>query len=57
MTDGLSVVFVYVLEYKLKDVPTYYEELPDGKFIIKRTSDGKVLKGCNFKEPDWDDLR
>lgn len=29
----------------------YYMEL-DGKYIIRRTSDGKVLKGCDFFEPD-----
>jgi len=57
LCDNEADAKISVLEYKLKDVPTYYEELPDGKFIIKRTSDGKVLKGCHFKEPNWDDLR
>ena len=45
-----------VLAYTEQDLSTYYEKLPDGKYIIKRTVDAKVLKGINFKEPDWSDL-
>lgn len=46
-----------VKAYTDKEISTYYTQLPDGKFIIKRTVDNKVLKGINFFEPDWDDLK
>jgi predicted HAD superfamily Cof-like phosphohydrolase len=42
--------------YREKGIDTYYNYLSDGKYIIKRTSDDKVLKGINFFEPDWTDL-
>jgi predicted HAD superfamily Cof-like phosphohydrolase len=45
-----------VKAYTDKEISTYYTQLPDGKFIIKRTVDNKVLKGINFFEPDWSDL-
>ena len=45
-----------VKAYTDKEISTYYTQLPDGKFIIKRTVDNKVLKGINFFEPDWTDL-
>ena len=45
-----------VLSYTERDLSTYYEKLSDGKYIIKRTVDAKVLKGINFKDPDWSDL-
>jgi predicted HAD superfamily Cof-like phosphohydrolase len=46
-----------VKAYTDKEISTYYTQLPDGKFIIKRTIDNKVLKGINFFEPDWSDLK
>jgi len=46
-----------VKAYTDKEISTYYTQLPDGKFIIKRTVDNKVLKGINFFEPDWSDLK
>lgn len=46
-----------VKNYTDKGIETYYTQLPDGKFIIKRTVDNKVLKGINFFEPDWSDLK
>jgi predicted HAD superfamily Cof-like phosphohydrolase len=46
-----------VKAYTEKEISTYYTQLPDGKFIIKRTVDNKVLKGINFFEPDWSDLK
>ena len=45
-----------VKAYTDKGIETYYTQLPDGKFIIKRTIDNKVLKGINFFEPDWSEL-
>lgn len=46
-----------VKAYTDKEISTYYTQLPDGKFIIKRTVDNKVLKSINFFEPNWDDLK
>lgn len=46
-----------VKAYTDKEISTYYTQLPDGKFIIKRTVDNKVLKSINFFEPDWSDLK
>jgi predicted HAD superfamily Cof-like phosphohydrolase len=46
-----------VKAYTDKGIETHYTQLPDGKFIIKRTVDNKVLKGINFFEPDWSDLK
>jgi NTP pyrophosphatase (non-canonical NTP hydrolase) len=46
-----------VKAYTDKCIETYYTQLPDGKFIIKRSVDNKVLKGINFFEPDWSDLK
>lgn len=46
-----------VKAYTDKEISTYYTQLPDGKYIIKRTVDNKVLKGINFFEPDWSDLK
>ena len=42
-----------VKAYTDKEISTYYTQLPDGKFIIKRTVDNKVLKGVGFFPPDW----
>lgn len=44
-----------VKAYTDKEISTYYTQ-SDGKYIIKRTVDNKVLKGINFFEPDWSDL-
>lgn len=43
--------------YRDKGIDAYYNYLSDGKYIIKRTSDDKVLKGVGFFEPNWDDLK
>ncbi len=43
--------------YSQLNIETYYEQLPEGTYIIKRKSDNKILKGLNFKEPDWSDIK
>lgn len=57
LCDNIEDAHKSVLSYTEKDLSTYYEKLPDGKYIIKRTVDNKVLKGIHFKEPDWADLK
>lgn len=37
------------------EIETYYEP-KDDYYLVKRSSDGKVLKSINFIEPDWSDL-
>ena len=38
-------------EYSNKGILTYKEKVED-YYVVKRSSDGKILKGPNFKEPD-----
>ena len=57
LCDNVTEAEASVFEYTTKGIETYYTQLPDGKFIIKRTIDNKVLKGINFFEPDWSDLK
>jgi NTP pyrophosphatase (non-canonical NTP hydrolase) len=57
LCDNIEQAHKSVLAYSESDLSTYYEKMPDGKYIIKRTVDNKVLKGVNFKEPDWSDLK
>jgi NTP pyrophosphatase (non-canonical NTP hydrolase) len=57
LCDNVTEAEASVFEYTTKGIETYYTQLPDGKFIIKRTVDNKVLKGINFFEPDWSDLK
>lgn len=40
-------------EYAKKGVDTYLEVTRKDKIIVKRFSDGKVLKSINFREPNW----
>lgn len=56
LCDNVTEAEASVFEYTTKGIETYYTQLPDGKFIIKRTIDNKVLKGINFFEPDWSEL-
>lgn len=57
LCDNVTEAEASVFEYTTKGIETYYTQLPDGKFIIKRTIDNKVLKAINFFEPDWSDLK
>lgn len=41
-----------VFEYKRKGMDVYAEKFNE-YYILKRLSDGKVLKSINFKEPNW----
>lgn len=34
-------------------IDTYYEKIKDDSFVVKRYSDGKVLKSINFRNPDF----
>lgn len=40
--------------YKQREIEAYYEQLATSEYVIKRTSDNKVLKGCNFHKPLWE---
>ncbi len=42
--------------YKQKGIETYYTE-NNGFYILKRSSDNKVLKMNSFVEPDWEFLK
>ena len=57
LCNNLTEAEASVNVYLLKGIETYYTQLPDGKYIIKRSSDNKVLKGINFFEPNWEDLK
>jgi predicted HAD superfamily Cof-like phosphohydrolase len=38
---------------KNKAIKAYKNQLENGKFVIRNSETNKVLKGLNFKEPDW----
>jgi len=40
-------------KYRKEGIAAYSELTSGGRFIIKRKSDGKVLKGINFKKPEF----
>lgn len=40
-----------IAKYKEEGVKAYAEDNKNGKFIIRRDSDDKILKGIHYKEP------
>jgi len=56
LADNLDEAVVSVKKYEDSGLPAHWDLLDNGKFIIKRTQDNKVLKSVKFKEPDWSDL-
>jgi NTP pyrophosphatase (non-canonical NTP hydrolase) len=53
LDDNEEAAFDTIDRYAEKNINVYSEELPNGKYIIKRVSDNKVQKGNNFFEPKW----
>jgi hypothetical protein len=59
--DSNDTKFCYTLEDAKKSVEKYkgsafYSIDDTGVYIIKRLSDDKILKGINYKEPQWNQL-